>query len=288
MSSYNFSRKVARESGSNFYWSFFFLPRVKRNGILSVYAFSRMVDDAVDEAVDPTEAGEQIALWRSRLKACYNGYLYGHVEPRIDHPLLPELADTIRRFHLPEKYFLDLLTGIEMDLEKKRYGTFSELETYCYHVAGTIGLLCNRLFGVPKKVEGEQYANLLGTAFQLTNIIRDVGTDAKRGRIYIPLDEMRRFGVTEAGILQGSKSEDFHRLMDFQAKRAEEYFQEAFAVLSDDLRRRIVPAEIMTAVYYRILQKLRKENFPVYEKKVSLSVPEKLRVVLRAALRSRL
>lgn len=140
MRDYPYSARIARGSGSNFYWSFFFLPRDKKNAILAVYAFSRLVDDAVDEATSEAKAREEIAQWRRRLKEVYAGETGGH-------PLLPELKDAIDRFHIPREYFEDLVTGMEMDLTKRRYETFDELETYCYHVASTIGLLCNHLFG---------------------------------------------------------------------------------------------------------------------------------------------
>ena len=285
MKSYPVSREIARMSGSNFYLSFFFLPREKRNGILAIYAFSRLVDDAVDEAPSEEEARRQIDFWRSRLNICFHGGVIT-TKDTIFHPVLPEFSDTIRRFKIPEKYFSDLLLGVEMDLTKKRYETFSELETYCYHVAGTIGLLCNHLFGVSEE-KGRDYALLLGTAFQLTNIIRDVGSDARRGRIYIPREEWTRFGLTETDILEGKSSKPFLNLMRFQAERAESYFQKAFEALSEEQRRKIIPAEIMAAFYHTLLQKLQKERFPVFEKKVALSKWKKLKLVIRALRRSR-
>jgi phytoene synthase len=287
LTDYSHSRRIASQSGSNFYLSFFFLPKEKRNGILAIYAFSRLVDDAVDEASDTQTAEEQIQLWRKRLHFCFNGSSNRDGDKEVDHPLLAELRDTIQRFRIPKKYFMDLLTGVEMDLAKKRYESFSELETYCYHVAGTIGLLCNCLFGM-KEEEAERYAVLLGTAFQLTNIIRDVGSDLKRGRLYLPRKELAEFGVVESDLLEERVSESFYQLMRFQADRAEEYFEKAFGTLPEEKRKKLVPAEIMSGIYRRILRKLQKENFPVFERKVSLSKTEKLGLVLKIFLRSKL
>lgn len=282
---YPFSSKIARESGSNFYWSFFFLPREKRNAILAVYAFSRLVDDAVDEAASEPKARREIALWRDRLRFCYNGAQPLSEGDARAHPLLPELADAVGRFQIPREYFFDLLTGVEMDLQKKRYETFAELETYCYHVAGTIGLLCNHLFGYPED-RARSYAVLLGKAFQLTNIVRDVGKDAKIGRIYLPREELRRFQVAESDLLQGRSGPQFLDLMAFEAARAREYFRKAEGELAVEKRRKILPAEMMSAFYQSILKKIEREGFPVLERKISLSPPKKMSLVLKALVRS--
>jgi len=273
-----FSSKIARESGSSFYWSFFFLSRPKRNAILVVYAFSRLVDDAVDEAASEEAARTEISLWRRRLAACYGE---GDVrDPALAHPLLPELKETAARFSIPKAYFDDLLSGMEMDLSKKRYEDFGELKTYCYHVAGTIGLLCNHLFGYDDEA-GRRYAVLLGEAFQLTNIIRDVGKDAGLGRIYLPRRELERFGVEEKDLLEGKATEGFYRLMNFEADRAEDTFRKAFSELPDKKRKKIVPAEMMAAFYRSLLRKTRAENFPVFRKKVSLNRLEKFKLAAK-------
>lgn len=268
-----YSAKIARDSGSNFYWSFFFLPKAKRNAILAVYAFSRLVDDAVDESPSEAKAREEISLWRKRLAAVYGeGAADGS---DVDHPILPELRDAVREFGIPRAYFDDLISGMEMDLKKTRYETFEELDVYCYHVASTIGLLCNHLFGYRDDEGALRYAVLLGKAFQLTNIIRDVGKDAELGRIYLPAEELKKFGVEERAVLEGRTSESFFRLMNFQADRAADYFRRAFAELPEEKRKKIVPAQMMAAFYQSILRKTRLESFPVFEKKVSLSGFEK-------------
>lgn len=286
MSAYAYSRRLARASGSNFYWSFFFLPREKRDGLLSVYAFSRLVDDAVDREGEPSLARKEIELWKERLAVCYSNQNEKHLAgTSLDHPLVKDLRDTIVRFNVPRIYFEDLLKGMEMDLDHQGFARFKDLEPYCYHVAGTIGLLCNHLFGVDDE-RGRQYGILLGTAFQLTNIIRDIGSDADRGRVYIPRDELKQFRVSVDDLLKKRISDPFHRLMNFQSERADRYFQEAFQILPFKRRKRIIPAEVMTAFYRRILRKVRVENFPVFQKKVTLSTVEKLALVARTLARA--
>ncbi len=276
MTDFAYSREVARRSGSNFYHAFFFMPKPRREGILAVYAFSRLVDDAVDEAPDEGAARREIALWRERLDACYNGGL-DRLSPAVSHPILPEIREIIGRYSLPKACFADLITGMEMDLEKKTYASFAELETYCYHVAGTIGLMCNGLFGVgPADEEARRHAILLGTAFQLTNVIRDVGVDARLGRIYLPADEMERFGVSREDVLSGREGAAFFDLMRHQWARAEDYYARAAAALPAARRRKILPAAVMSEFYHAILLKIREENFPVLRRKVSLSKLHKM------------
>ncbi|MBI2981275.1 MAG: phytoene/squalene synthase family protein, partial [Deltaproteobacteria bacterium] len=207
-----FSRLIAKKSRSNFYPAFFFLPPEQRDGLCAVYAFSRLVDDAVDEAASAEKARSEISLWRRRLGSCYNGPL------EDSHPLLPELSHVIGRFEIPQSIFEDLLTGVEMDLVKTRYENFSELEKYCYHVAGTIGLLCNRIFGGSGD-DHRRYALSLGTAFQLTNILRDIGGDLDKGRLYLPLEEMRRFSCRLEEIERRIQNRAFDELMKFQVNR---------------------------------------------------------------------
>src|SRR3989338_3348687 len=175
----SYSEEVAKKSGSNFYPAFFFLSKEERAALSSIYAFSRLVVDAVDHAVNLEKAKSELSEWKDFLDRCYES------NKIPGHPLYPEMKETIERYKISKKYFEDLLRGVEMDLTKKRYESFSELETYCYHVAGTVGLLCNQIFGRPTEAH-HSYAISLGTAFQLTNIIRDVGLDLERDRVYLP------------------------------------------------------------------------------------------------------
>ncbi len=292
---FQYSADLARKSGSNFYWSFFFLSKPKKQAILAIYAFSRLVDDAVDESSDAAQAAKEIALWRERLALCYRG-LSALIElPDADprhHPLLPELATIVERFAIPKVYFDDLITGMEMDLkmdaQKTRYANFAELETYCYHVASTIGLLCNHLFGYPDDEAALRYAVLLGKAFQMTNIIRDVGKDARIGRVYLPQDELGQFLLSESDIVQGRSSENFLQFMNFQADRAEDFFQKSFAELSEERRKKIIPAEIMSVFYREILFETRRRGFPVLgdAPKISLSKFKKIALLSKVLVRS--
>ncbi len=282
MRTFDYSKQVARKSGSNFYFSFFFLPREKREGIMAVYAFSRLLDDAVDEAPNEESARKEAELWRQRLNACYG---VNSQELLKSHPLIPELCKTIQRFAIPQEYFFSLLDGVEMDLVKKRYETFRELENYCYHVASTVGLLCNQLFGYPTE-DAKKYAVLLGKALQLTNIIRDVGMDAQKNRIYIPKEELQRFSVSEQEILEGQPSANFFKLLNFQSERAEDYFQKAAQALAFSKRKRLIPAEVMGNFYHAILKKLQEKNFPVFDTKVGLSNFHKFGLVAKVLLKS--
>ena len=241
---------------------------------MTLYALSRLVDDAVDEASDPQAAQDQIKLWRQRIEFCYGESQA--IPENLQHPLLTELKDTIQQFQMPLPYFLDLLEGMQMDLEKNRYPHFQDLEKYCYHVAGTVGLLCNCIFGV-EGAGAKDYAIHLGTAFQLTNILRDVGQDAQKGRIYLPLEDLSHFGISEEDILAGRESKNFTQLMNFEMQRAESFFKQAEADLNKRLRKKILPAEIMSVFYRRILAKLENKNYPVFhEERVSLKKWEKL------------
>ncbi len=247
--------------------------------MFAVYAFSRLVDDAVDEAPDTDSAVREIELWRGRVALVYSDQPFSP----SDHPILPELREAVRRFQIPQEYLLDLITGMEMDLLKKRYMTYEELETYAYYVAGTVGLMCQHIFGAVSG-EAKRGAVLLGKAFQLTNILRDVGSDAKRNRIYLPQEDLNRFGVSEADILARKSSLSLLKLLEYEAHRAESLYRQAFeAIPSEDLKR-MKSALVMNAIYYRILQKLKKENFPVFDRKVSLSFPEKLFHILPVLL----
>ena len=250
---------------------------------MTLYAFSRLVDDAVDNATSEVTARQEIQVWRKRLDACFEENAVE--DPAILHPILPEMKSTIQKFHIPKATLSDLLTGMEMDLAKNRYKNFQELERYCYHVAGTVGLLCNHLFGLDDE-RGRAYALLLGTAFQLTNILRDIGSDAQRGRIYIPLEELARFGLTEESILKAEKSPSMDHLLIFQADRAEGYFKKAYETLPQKIRNQMIPAAMMDAIYHQILKKIRRENFPVFERKVSLSKFKKMGLVMKTLIES--
>jgi 15-cis-phytoene synthase len=281
MSGFEYSRDVARTSRSNFYPAFRFLTPQRRDGLCAVYAFSRLVDDAVDQAINVERGKAEIALWRRRLLGCYEG---GNAE---SHPLLPELRETIEHFEIPKEVFLDLLTGVEMDLTKRRYQTFAELEKYCYHVAGTVGLLCNQIFGAKTEVHRE-YAVLLGTAFQLTNILRDVGSDLERDRIYLPLEDLKRFSYPVSELEARVWNQSFFHLMQFESARARGYFEQAQLKLSEAAETEFLAAEVMRRFYSKILSKVVKKKFPVLRKKVSLNPLEKIAILTSTWVASKL
>ena len=233
---------VARQSGSNFYFPFFSLPKEKREAITAVYAFCREVDDAVDDPglKDPPS---EVARWREEIARTYDGH------PGL--PLTRSLAAAIERFDLTRAYFDGILQGVAMDLDHKRYPSFESLSTYCDHVAGEVGLVCMEIFGF-RSERLKTYALKLGTAFQLTNILRDVAADAEDGRIYIPQDDLRRFSVDEADLLAKRFTPNFQRLMAFQTRRARDFYHQASLLPTAEERPFLRAAEMMRAIYPEI------------------------------------
>lgn len=262
-----YCEQKAAASGSSFYYSFRFLPRAKRQAITALYAFCREVDDAVDECSDAGVARMKLAWWRTEIAALYAG--------KPTHPVTQALATALERFALPQEQLGEIVDGMEMDLDRDRYADFKALHLYCYRVASVVGLLAAEIFGYRDR-RTLRYAHDLGLAFQLTNIIRDVGEDARRGRIYLPQDELDRFGVAEADILAGRPTEGFSRLMEFQVARAQECYERAFASLPAGDRRRQVAGLIMAAIYRTTLEEIVKDGCRVLTHRVSLPPLRKL------------
>jgi 15-cis-phytoene synthase len=261
---------VTRQSGSNFYFSFFSLPKAQREAITAVYAFCRVVDDAVDDPKgNPTEAVKE---WREEINRTYDG--------KPSTPLTLSLAQTIENFQLSREYFDGILDGVAMDLNRNRYATFKDLSEYCYHVAGEVGLLCMEIFGY-RSERLKQYAVKLGTAFQLTNILRDVRDDAANGRIYIPQEDLARFGVDEADVLNCRLTPNFQRLMSFEARRTRGFYHEALVLPTAEERPALRAAEIMRAVYENILQRIERRNYDVFSSRVRVPTPLKLYLALK-------
>lgn len=256
------------KSGSSFTASFRFLPPERRRAITAFYAFCREVDDVVDETPDMVQAAAQLAWWREEVERIASG------EPQ--HPVGQALQSVCRQFSLPKEHLLEIINGMEMDLEQRRYANFEELQLYCYRVASVVGLVAAEIFGIQDRQHTRQYALDLGMAFQLTNIIRDVGEDAQRGRIYLPVDELAKFGVSTDDLLAGRYSEAFVTLMRFQTERAESYYAKALSELPAIDRKAQRPGLVMAAVYHAVLQKIKKENFRVLDQRVSLSSFKKL------------
>ncbi len=270
--SLEYCRKLTRRSGSNFFYSFLFLPKPRREAIYAVYAFSRAVDDLVDEMEDPAETAENLAEWRREVERMAEG--------QATHPIAVQMGAAARAFDIPKELPIALIDGCEMDLGNRRYDTFDDLYDYCYHVASVIGLMCIEVFGYQTE-KAKRYAEKLGVAFQLTNILRDVKNDAERGRIYLPREDLERFGYADVDVLGSVYDERFVSLMEFQCRRAERFYEEAREALAPEDRPSMLAAEIMGGIYRRILREIEKARYDVYNHFVSLPRHQKLWIALR-------
>ena len=273
MDPHAYCQEKAAASGSSFYYSFRFLPEDRRRAIHAFYAFCREVDDVADECRDPALARTKLAWWRDEVARLYAG--------QPEHPVTRALAEAIGPFHLPEDVFSQIIDGMEMDLGVVRYPDFKDLRLYCHRVAGVVGEAAALIFGISDRAT-LKYANRLGLAFQLTNIIRDVGEDARRGRIYLPQDELAAHGVSEADILAARMSESFVRLMEFQYRRAMKTYEEAFALLPAADRAAQRPGLIMAAIYHALLEEIRADGFQVLDRRISLTPLRKVWIAWRA------
>ena len=264
--------QVTRASRSSFYYAFILLPPERRRALHAVYAFCRFVDDiADDEGI--REPAELLARWREELGRVYEG--------APTRALSRALADSVRRFAIPRNLFEEIIAGVEMDLMHKRYATFEQLRPYCYRVASALGLICIEIFGY-RNPSAKTYAENLGLALQITNILRDVREDAERGRIYLPLEDLARFDVSEEEILRGVYSPNFVALMEFEARRAQELYASAQRALAPEDRSTLLTAEAMRLIYAALLEQIVKSNYRVLDRRHSLSAPRKLYLVGRA------
>ncbi len=263
---------------TNFYYAFVFLPPEKRLAIEAVYAFARRGDDVVDSGLDPVEAGASLARYRQALNACF-----AEDSSHLNEPELRALAEAIKQFKIPRQPFEDLILGLEMDLNRSRYQTFEELSLYCYRVASTIGLVCVEIFGY-QNPRTRDYAVNLGMALQLVNILRDIQRDAQRGRIYLPQEDLDRFGIRAAELLAGAYHDPFIELMQFECDRARHYFELARQMLPPEDRRSMKSAEIMAAIYWRIMRRIQKRCYNVFGKRVRVPRPLKLWTALTVYL----
>lgn len=278
---------LTQQSKTSFYYSFSLLPRDEREAMHKVYAFCRYADDIIDEdeaePAEPTQRAlrkrERLNRLRMEVERCYRG------ESR--HPILLPLSTVVRRFQIPKQYFHTLLDGMEMDLVKNRYNSFEELREYCYCVASVVGLICIEIFGYQYE-ETKEYAVNLGIALQLTNILRDIKADAERGRIYLPLEDLRAFGYTEEDLMANRYNLPFIELMRYETRRAREFYGKARAALRPDERKTMFAAEIMDAIYYRMLEKIELNEFNVFtKKKISVSAPHKIWIAVKLWLVTR-
>lgn len=274
---YDRCQAITRAGAKNFYYAFLTLPRAKRRAIYAAYAFCRLCDDIADE---PDPAGDRRARLdqvRADLAAAYEGQPGGHV--------FSALAHAARRYGIPERYFRDVVTGVEMDLTRARYRSFEDLRGYCYHVAGAVGLICIEVcqYSDPK---AREYAVDLGTAMQLTNILRDIEQDARNGRVYLPQEDLARFGYSEQDLLGGVVDDRFRSLMRFEVERARSFFAGGEKLLPLlDRRARACP-EVMFRIYRKLLTRIEERGYDVFGRRVSLSTPAKLSIMARSWLRS--
>ncbi len=269
---YEHCRHVAKEQARNFYYAFRTLPAHKRRAIYAVYAFCRYCDDIADEPLPEEERSHRFGLVRGMLSNLDSG--------EAADPIFAALQDASRTFEIPMSYYSEVVDGVEMDLTWTRFRDFDELRAYCYKVASVVGLICVEIFGY-KDVRAREYAVDLGIAMQLTNILRDIREDADRGRIYIPQDELERFGYSEAELTSGVVNDAFRALMEFQVARARRYFDSGgrlMPLLSPDSR--ACPA-VLRSLYRALLDRIEAAGYDVFERRIRLSTTEKLFLAAR-------
>jgi phytoene synthase len=270
--SYRLCGELARKARTNFYVSFLAMPKAKREAMCVIYAFMRRSDDIADDAPSPQAASAGLRAWRETLTAALDGKETGEA-------ILPALADVVKQYGIERRFLFELLDGTEMDQSKTRFATFEELYQYCYRVASCVGLVVMPIFGFTDKAALVP-AEACGIAFQLTNILRDVKEDAEKGRIYLPAEDMRRFGVEEDDIMKSRYTPQFVELMKFEAGRAREYYAKAkplVGMISPDSRGTL---SVMIAVYGRLLDRIVAREYRVFDGRVRLSGMEKFWIVL--------
>jgi phytoene synthase len=272
-------RKLARATASNFYYSFLLLPRAERRAIKDVYAFCRLLDDIVDEDQTGRNPYNELEQWRGEVEAIYQG------SPSTEFG--EELLVSVQEFDLPKQSFLDLIDGMEMDLKWHSYQTFTDLREYCYRAASAVGLICIEIFGY-ESVRTREYAVNLGLALQLTNILRDLKEDTARGRIYIPIEDLERFGYTERELRDNLYNRPFIELMKFEHSRARTYFAKAAGSLPEMDRHSMFAAEIMGTIYKELLDQMPGVQFDVFRNRIAVSKSRRLQIALSIWLKSKL
>ena len=264
----------AAQSGSSFYYSFRLLPPERRRAITALYAYCREVDDVVDEVHDPGVARAKLAWWRTEVAAVYEG--------APQHPVAQALVPVVRAYRLPREHFDAVIDGMAMDLAQQRYADFADLERYCHRVAGVVGLMSAEIFGY-QAPSTARFARDLGIAFQLTNIVRDVGEDARRGRIYLPQEDLARHGVSASAILRGREEPGFRALMAFEVGRAREWYARAMRELAPSDRRAQRASLAMAAIYRALLDEIERDGYRVLDRRIALTPLRKLWIAWRTA-----
>lgn len=265
---------ITRKSRSNFYYSFMFLPKAKREAIHTVYSFCRISDDIVDDDAPLESRADALTHWESQ-------FLSG--PGKTAHPLIQKVYDVMDRFHIPARYFVDVIQGMRMDLTKQEYRTFAELREYAYYVASVVGLICIEIFHY-RDPETRVYAEHLGVALQLTNIMRDAHEDAKNGRLYLPEEDLKQFDYHPDELKNAVYDDRFLAMMEFQYKRALDLYQQAVDHLPETDRKSMMVAEMMRAIYFKLLQELKQQNFQIFQNKIRVSTPRKLSTVFKTYL----
>jgi len=278
MSPDQYCQEKAGQSGSSFYYSFLFIPAAQRRAMTALYAFCREVDDVVDECSEREVARRKLDWWREEIERCFAA--------QARHPITQALQPAVQEYNLPLEYFQEIIDGMFMDLEQSRYESFRELSLYCHRVAGVVGLLSAEICGYRHR-NTLKYAQELGTALQLTNIIRDVREDAVRGRIYLPLDELLEYRINPHDLLLGSASAALQELLIFQAQRARRYYQRALSLLPEQDRYAQCSSLIMGTIYQTLLNEMEADHFQVMQHRVRLTPLRKLWIAWRVARRER-
>ena len=272
----NLRRELEKTVQSNFFYSFLFLPKPKRDAIIDVYSFCRAIDDIVDDIVEKSGAGGapnayaeariELNRWREELDNLYAG------KPTM--PIAVKLRHVLERFPMPKEYFEEMINGCEMDLLRDRYETFDELHQYCYRVASITGLMCIEIFTY-RSQSAKDYAVNLGVALQLTNILRDLKEDAARGRVYLPQEDLRRFGYSEGDLASGKINDNFREMMSFECGRARGYYRLAASHLAEENRPTMTAAITMGKIYYRLLEQIEHLDYDVFNNRIRLHRPER-------------
>ena len=267
-----FVARLTRKSHSNFFYAFLCLPRLQREALYAVYAFCRIVDDAVDVGHDRAAQRKELERWRQEIVQVFEG--------SPEHPVARRLQEAVRLYRIPREALNEIIAGVEMDLDRSTYESFHDLYPYCYRVASAVGLCCIEIFGY-RDLRARDYAVDLGVALQLTNIMRDVGPDAQAGRVYLPQEDLRQFGVTAEDLAAGRYTPEFVRLMEHEAARAHAYYRRAWAALPKADAHTLFAAEIMGRTYFALLTLMERRRFRVFGERVSVPTPRKLGIALR-------